>query len=633
MVPTVKLQSKLEQHFRYLGYDGKEIIGLFLKWNKCNGPSWTVDRIKTIKTQFIHIMSDQSIDRSWISYRGNTPKGVLGPLFRYGLDNRRQRKVTLSILNSYLVFIGKNVKKMHDTLENIAKPINTEQTVASKQLFLRDGEYFSIKLLSKLRRAVSKVAYYDSVPFKTNVGSHSGNPFGQTWTESLDATRDCILPTEILSGHYVQKKRVYHPPETVGELVPLYERGDKVRVVAMPYAEVQLWLEPLHVALNAALRCIVEDCTFDQVKGIEFAQQKLRDGLMVHSVDLSAATDRFPFVFQERVLRTLFPDPDMVNWGSILNRLVDSFWSSPVGNIKYGAGQPMGTYGSFALFALSHHALLHSLCSWYGVPREPDGSYPYRILGDDIVITNTVLYERYRSKLDNIGVSVSSSKSINSTLTAEFAGYLADKQGYYKPVKPSKYRLTNEKIKQYITCTGKNHFSGSNGEVGELLMYLPSPMGCGLNPMGQSWSTRMFLYGYIPVDLDDQMRSGIPVEDILGTLNAQLWLSYKENLSPDRDISLSWINFVNRDNTISLLLEAQTKSRPEILSANVQLGSNLLMNLGNQSQRKLAIDGLKHSDLHSRDLLLKGAYYEDAEMHQEDYLKFYKSSFPLFPWK
>ena len=624
MVTAVKLQHKLDQHFRYLGYkEGKNLSKLFMKWFHSNGTSWTVKRIKTLKTQFIHLCAYHYIDRDWISFKGKYPRGILGPLFRSGVESRKERKRVLAILNAYLVFIGKNTKKLKETLENIAKPITNDSLLQSNRLFVGDRQFFSKDLRRSLRKAVEKVAYYDTFHVKTNTGYHSGNPFGQTWIESLDATRDCILPTEILSSHFVKKRGVYHPPPVIGELVPLYERGDKVRVVAMPYAEIQLYMEPLHMALNDALKCVKEDCTFDQEKGAKYAHSILRSGNMVHSVDLSAATDRFPAEFQLRVLRNLFPDPDMINWGSIFTRIIQSKWKSPLGDITYGAGQPMGTYGSFALFALTHHALLHSLCIWHNIPKDEEGSYPYRILGDDIVIGNYQLYDLYRTKIDNLGVEISVSKSINSSYIAEFAGFIIDRYEYFKPVKPEKYRLTNEKIIQYIQTSNHNHFSGVNGEVGELLKFLPTPFGAGLNPMGQSREKRLYLYGYRYPDLERNLRESIPEEDIFSVLNSSL----------ARNTSLSWISFTNTETVVSMLLKQQSESRPEILKTISHLEPAYLMNLGQHNLRKIASDGLKLGDLDKRNILLKGATCRDADMHQEDYVKYYKELYPLFPWK
>lgn len=82
-------------------------------------------------------------------------------------------------------------------------------------------------------------------------------------------------------------------------------------------------------------------------------------------------------------------------------------------NVCFRAGQPLGYYGSWALFALTHHFVV-----WLAADRvRPGRGRPfldYALLGDDIVIAYREVAKEYRSILDALQVKVSYSKSLVS---------------------------------------------------------------------------------------------------------------------------------------------------------------------------------------------------------------------------
>lgn len=60
--------------------------------------------------------------------------------------------------------------------------------------------------------------------------------------------------------------------------------------------------------------------------------------------------------------------------------------------IRYGVGNPMGAYTSWASFALAHHFIVYDSCVEAKVAwRE----LPYALLGDDIVIAHEEVAEIY----------------------------------------------------------------------------------------------------------------------------------------------------------------------------------------------------------------------------------------------
>lgn len=90
--------------------------------------------------------------------------------------------------------------------------------------------------------------------------------------------------------------------------------------------------------------------------------------------------------------------------------------------MSFIAGQPLGYYGSWALFSLSHHFIVW-LAALRAYPQRK--SIPFRnyaILGDDVVIGDSMVAREYSLILQGLKVVVSAKKSLLSSLGAfEFA--------------------------------------------------------------------------------------------------------------------------------------------------------------------------------------------------------------------
>lgn len=85
--------------------------------------------------------------------------------------------------------------------------------------------------------------------------------------------------------------------------------------------------------------------------------------------------------------------------------------------VAYAAGQPMGAYSSFPVFALTHGLLLAYLAELLDISGAP----PFRILGDDVVIRHDVLADKYKRVLQSLDVPISVTKTMQSEHTFEFA--------------------------------------------------------------------------------------------------------------------------------------------------------------------------------------------------------------------
>lgn len=199
------------------------------------------------------------------------------------------------------------------------------------------------------------------------------------------------------------------------------EAAGKVRAFAMVDYWTQCTLRPLHDKIFSILAEIPQDGTFDQIKPAKalLARSKIAKETW-WSLDLSAATDRFPLELQKLVLGRMYNPRYAAAWA---NLLVARRYHLPRGLkakwVRYAVGQPMGAYSSWAAFAITHHAWVQFAARLSGVR----GWFSdYALLGDDILIANQKVALKYRWLCSKVGVEISLAKSMSSNQRSfEFA--------------------------------------------------------------------------------------------------------------------------------------------------------------------------------------------------------------------
>nr|UUW21457.1 MAG: RNA-dependent RNA polymerase [Guiyang mito-like virus 14] len=224
----------------------------------------------------------------------------------------------------------------------------------------------------------------------------------------------------------------------LGRLSFVYEPG-KIRVVAMVDCFTQWLLYPLHrFIFDKILKVIPQDGTFDHVAPVKKLIRVMRERKLSEcfSYDLSAATDRLPVSIQELLLRVFTTSDFAYHWRKLLT---ERFYALPsdyvkrhgrkgLTKVKYAVGQPMGAYSSWAMLALTHHAIVQ-FAAWR--TKRFSGWFDlYAVLGDDVVIGDRYVAAQYVEIMDTLGVEIGFSKSIISkNLSMEFA-----KRFFYKGV-------------------------------------------------------------------------------------------------------------------------------------------------------------------------------------------------------
>jgi len=185
----------------------------------------------------------------------------------------------------------------------------------------------------------------------------------------------------------------------------------KVRVIAIGDYWSQIALKPLHHYLFRVLKKIPQDCTFDQSS----FKDKVSTWTEFYSIDLSNATDRFPIQTIYDVLVGHLPEEYCQSWKWLIVGIPFDFQGN---KISYTVGNPMGFYSSWASFTVAHHFVMFYCCQELKISWK---EAKYVILGDDVLIGDLSLKNKYVEMMTRLGVTFSPLKTHESFTLFEFA--------------------------------------------------------------------------------------------------------------------------------------------------------------------------------------------------------------------
>jgi hypothetical protein len=216
-------------------------------------------------------------------------------------------------------------------------------------------------------------------------------------------------------------------PLWFGRLAFLKEPG-KIRVVAMVSLITQTLMYPIHDWIFARLRLIPTDGTYDQIKPVKALIKALGKDKWIASYDLSAATDRLPLSIQVELLKPLLGDKLVSLWAYLLvsqpyglPRKAVQYRNLGTDRVWYAVGQPMGALSSWAMLALTHHAIVQ-LAASRAYPKASGWFVLYAVLGDDVVLGDRFVAKEYLLIMRALGVEIGLAKSLVSCTTSlEFA--------------------------------------------------------------------------------------------------------------------------------------------------------------------------------------------------------------------
>lgn len=223
---------------------------------------------------------------------------------------------------------------------------------------------------------------------------------------------------EATIGPYLPTTEQLGIPMCPGRLSAVCSGDGKLRLFAIGNYVNQRLLYPVHQWCADVLRRLPMDGTFNQSAPLD---RLAGSPGVIYSVDLKSATDRWPLLVMFEFVQALF---DRSFASSVVNttlgtNLFDVTFTKSQRSVSFVAGQPLGYYSSWPLFALSHHLIV-----WFAAELIRPGRYfdRYALLGDDIVIADKPVALMYMNILERMGVGISHSKSITSSSGAcEFA--------------------------------------------------------------------------------------------------------------------------------------------------------------------------------------------------------------------
>lgn len=390
-----------------------------LKWEATRGSLMTVKMIKLIRLHVTRYLCGEPLLQSNDCGVGINKQGLpkaLGPLLEF--VSRDQPSSTLRILMTLLM---------------VSRIIEARGKVDYSSI-TQGGPEVSGALLSEYREVITDLNLkLDRPQWTTSHLSTKAGPNAQAMvgsiTDLFHLPESLVEALSVVGGPSLQvrinllrgnfslsswnERFKIKDKSLIRKLSIVHDREGKERVIAIFDYWSQTALKPLHDILMDTVSSFKGDCTYDQ----QSSSRWLKVPGPYYSLDLTAATDRFPISIQEAVLAEVIDPEYAENWRRVM---VDYEFKVPNESraVKYGAGQGMGAYSSWATFALCHHLTVRVAAKRAGYTARWSN---YSLLGDDIVLTNPRVVQEYRAIMREVGVDINSSKTHTSLTMYEFA--------------------------------------------------------------------------------------------------------------------------------------------------------------------------------------------------------------------
>jgi hypothetical protein len=214
--------------------------------------------------------------------------------------------------------------------------------------------------------------------------------------------------------------------EIFARFVFLSEGGGKTRGVTPVNYHIQSALLPLHNFFMEMLRRIDRDCSFDEAKGLSLVADWSRCNLLMDSIDLSDATDRFPLHLMRRTVEFYCGMKVADSWFELM-RIPISFREPFVMTKSFRVGAPMGLYALWPVYTLTHHVMVRVAVRRTFTDHRTFFTR-YVIRGDDIVIADPKVSSSYVALANELDLPFSQQKTLSASRdgagVAEFSKHL-----------------------------------------------------------------------------------------------------------------------------------------------------------------------------------------------------------------
>lgn len=442
-----------------------------------------MDRLKSFKICVLQSYSSGGILTSkpeWFATtRTGALRGLFGSLWRMAMQSEENLKAVIYLVNYYTGFRYTSI----DTplIKEYAKIILAPPVREDNPHVIKFQSDFKGALrvlgLSRGLKIPDPIPFTYALPGKETQARSVRDAVTSLWGSCIFKNHKPLLEKAV--GSRLGDALLSTSNPVVGKVYCTFQGGLKTRWFAAPNSVLQRALEPLKDGLFRLLKRLPWDCTYNQRKADWLIQARLRAGSRVFSVDMSKATDTFPWLIQKGVLSELVGLEDDGGREAValfIDIVEKGRWEldglpAPV---FWRRGQPLGLGPSFPVFALTHGILLFLLNN-----RRWDMSW--FILGDDVVIFDEQLHMNYCEFLSSVGVKVSETKSISSNVVAQFAGRtLTAGLGFHQP----SWRNIEKRKLLDIAAWWYPGFEEGLDDAGliKLVLSLPKPYGRGRSP-------------------------------------------------------------------------------------------------------------------------------------------------------
>lgn len=474
VVDKVTLYRLFIDVLRIPPYVSKPIIETFYLWLRHYGPEWTTNRLKGLKVLYLqHYAGNNSFraEEPGLSFhKDGSPRGAFHALWTIGNSYRMADKcLTVLMMYSSIILKGPPTRtQRRKFLEAVQNPRPAGQL--DSWFITRDlgrDLYTSCWERAKYDTASSWITSEKKVlSLSPHIGFvrrfECGLPLDQHVADFLKLAHTLLDRTEIKKLFYLlfgydafltYRSTLGNSKETlstkaamdlarsegktVGHIGLIQERGCKLRAVANPLRVIQIALSRLKNMLEMAAQSLPWDCTFDQEKGIRWAQEKLQSGETLLAFDLSNASDTIPLRDQIDLLSYVGHEiDDWEFWASLkLFYLVSrSKWVTFNGLtrndfLQWSKGQGLGIGCSFGAFAQAHGHRLNLLQQRFGFANE------FVVLGDDVIVTSKISHAYQSMVTSGWGCDISATKTITSAVLTEFASRVVTRNYKFKTYK------------------------------------------------------------------------------------------------------------------------------------------------------------------------------------------------------
>lgn len=299
--------------------------------------------------------------------------------------------------------------------------------------------------LSRANLAIAKLDYHTIAQYKTAPRE------SRTYYNWVRNQLSLGLPLmkgsdhEIKSRPYEGLRRDVWFPEYepyVGNFAMLQQGGAKLRSICNVNRYVNYTLEPFAKALEKGWYAHPAIAVLDQPSGLAWAQQKLKEGTRLTSMDLTSATDLLDFRALTRALSRLGDrTPILCETVKYFESMAQKPLYSPDldAGLHFNTGQPLGMAGSFQILTIMNY--LAGAAAAKAVGLDPKDSF--RVVGDDM-ICDSRMAQAYAQVIEDLRGKTNAEKALESDRYGEFLSHIVTRDMIY--IMKPKYRAGYEAI-------------------------------------------------------------------------------------------------------------------------------------------------------------------------------------------